>query len=165
MTTTLDIGLLILRVATGLTFAAHGYVKMFRGGRIAGTGRWFDSIGMRPGRVFAILAAGTEMIGGLFFALGLLTPFAAASIVAVMIVAAWTSHRTNGFFIVADGWEYNFILSVIAVSVAATGPGRYSVDSVFGFADGTIAMAGVALILGAAAGIAQLSAFYRPRRE
>ncbi|MEZ5166082.1 MAG: DoxX family protein [Acidimicrobiales bacterium] len=50
----LSLGLLVLRVATGVTLAAHGYGKFFRGGRIAGTARWFDSMGMRPGKVHAL---------------------------------------------------------------------------------------------------------------
>ena len=39
----LELPLLIIRIALGLTLAAHGYNKFFKGGRIEGTGRWFDS--------------------------------------------------------------------------------------------------------------------------
>jgi uncharacterized membrane protein YphA (DoxX/SURF4 family) len=39
-----------------------------------------------------------------------------------MFVAAWTVHRANGFVIVKEGWEYNLILAVSAVAVAAIGP-------------------------------------------
>src|ERR1700753_781919 len=63
-------GLLILRVVIGLTMAAHGYAKFFKGGRIPGTARWFDSIGMRPGKVAAPAAASTEIGSGILFALG-----------------------------------------------------------------------------------------------
>ena len=45
-----NLALLIIRVALGLTMAAHGYNKFFKGGKIAGTAAWFDSMGMRPGR-------------------------------------------------------------------------------------------------------------------
>ncbi len=161
--TALDMGLLVLRVATGLTLAAHGYVKFFRGGRIVGTARWFDSIGMRPGKVHALLAASTEVVAGVVFALGFLTPLAAAAVIALMIVAAWTSHRDNGFFIVSNGWEYNFILAVIAFSVATTGPGSASIDEVAGFGMGTWQSALIALVVGLGAGLAQLALFYRPQ--
>ena len=57
----LSIGLLILRVAAGVTIAAHGYGKFFQGGRIPGTAGWFDSMGMKPGKVHAVLAATTEV--------------------------------------------------------------------------------------------------------
>jgi putative oxidoreductase len=93
----------MVRLGVGLTMAAHGYAKIFQGGRLAGTARWFESIGMRPGRLHAPLAALTEIAGGVLFACGLLTPLAAAAIVALMLVAAWTVHRENGFFIVGAG--------------------------------------------------------------
>ena len=96
-TTATDLALLILRVVVGLTLAAHGWNKFTGGGKIPGTGRWFDSIGMRPGRLNAYLAASTEMGAGLLLAAGLLTSLAAAGVIGVMTVAGWTSHRTNGF--------------------------------------------------------------------
>jgi putative oxidoreductase len=119
------LGLLLLRVGTGVALAAHGYNKFFGGGRIPGTAAWFDSMGMRPGKVQALMAASTELGAGLLFALGLLTPFAAAGFVGLMAVAYYTVHKDNGFFIVKSGWEYNFILALIGVAVATTGPGRW----------------------------------------
>ncbi len=107
-----DTGLLILRVCLGLTMAAHGYNKFFGGGRIPGTAKWFESIGMKPGMLHARIAATTEMSAGLGLAVGLLTPIPAAGFVALMLVAAWTVHRPNGFFIVKEGWEYNLVLAV-----------------------------------------------------
>ena len=72
LTTAANLALLILRVVVGLTLAAHGWNKFTGGGKIPGTGRWFDSIGMRPGRLNAYLAASTEMGAGVLLALGLL---------------------------------------------------------------------------------------------
>ena len=118
-----DTALLILRVCLGLTMAAHGYNKFFGGGRIPGTAGWFESIGMKPGMLHARIAATTEMAAGLGLAVGLLTPIPAAGFVALMLVAAWTVHRPNGFFIVKEGWEYNLILAVSAVAVAGAGRG------------------------------------------
>ena len=100
-----DVGLLILRVVLGLTLAAHGLNKFFGGGKIPGTARWFESIGMKPGKFHATVAASTETAAGLGLAAGLLTPIPAAGFVSLMIVAAWTVHRANGFFIVKEGWE------------------------------------------------------------
>jgi putative oxidoreductase len=159
-----DAGLLILRVVAGLTLAAHGYQKFFSGGRIAGTGRWFDSMGMRPGRVHALAAATTEVGAGLLLAVGLLTALAGAAFVALMLVAAWTVHRANGFFSVRSGWEYNLILATIAAAVATTGAGSYSLDSVLGLTHTFSGLAGflIAVVGGLAAAIAQLTVFYRP---
>lgn len=164
----LDFGLLLLRVVLGLTMAAHGYNKFFGGGRIPGTAGWFDSIGMKPGMFHARVAASTEMAAGLGLAVGLLTPVPAAGFVALMLVAAWTVHRANGFFIVKEGWEYNLVLAVAAVALAATGAGRYSLDyalfSGTGFYDLLHGWWGfvIAVVLGLAGGIGQLVIFFRP---
>jgi putative oxidoreductase len=164
MSAGIDAGLLLLRVVAGLTMAAHGYQKFFSGGRIAGTGAWFDSIGMRPGRLHALAAATTEIGSGLLLALGLLTPLAGAAFVAVMLVAAYTVHRANGFFSVRSGWEYNLILAVIGATLGITGAGAYSVDYLLGVDwvfSGTWGAA-IAIVGGLAAGIGQLVVFYRP---
>ena len=157
-------GLLLLRVAMGLTLAAHGYNKFFGGGGISGTAGWFDSMGMKPGKLNAYMAASTEMGAGILFALGLLTPLAAAGFVGLMAVAGYTVHRKNGFFIVKSGWEYNFILALVPVCVAMVGPGRYSLDWAIGFDfafEPWLAFA-IAAGLGIGGGLAQLAAFYRP---
>jgi putative oxidoreductase len=101
---------------------------------------------------------------GLLIALGLLTPLASAGIVAVMVVAGWTVHRKNGFMIVKDGWEYTFIVALVAILIATLGPGEYSIDEALGLADDLNGYVGVSVAagLGLAAGIAQLAIFYRP---
>ena len=159
-----DAVLFIFRVLFGLTFAGHGWAKMFRGGRIAGTSGWFDSIGMKPGRIHALLASITEMASGTLLALGFLTPFAAAGVIGVMVVAAWTVHRANGFFIVSEGWEYTFIVALMAFAIAGLGPGRWSFDSALSLDESLIGYPGIAiaLVLGTGAGVAQLAMFYRP---
>lgn len=144
--------------------AAHGFNKFFAGGRLPGTAGWFDSMGMRPGWLHARVAAGTEVAAGIGLAVGLLTPIASAGFVALMLVAGWTVHRHNGFFIVKEGWEYNLVLAVTAVSVAAMGAGRFSLDSALSWTwlAGWSGLA-IALGLGLAGGIGQLLLFYRPR--
>ncbi|UGT92499.1 DoxX family protein [Mycobacterium ostraviense] len=162
--TAYDAGVLILRLVLGLTLAAHGLNKFFGGGRIPGTARWFESIGMKPGRFHATVAASTETAAGLGLAAGLLTPIPAAGFVSLMLVAAWTVHRPNGFFIVKEGWEYNLVLAVSAVVVATLGAGKFSLDRViFGknWFDGWAGLL-ISLGLGLAGAIGQLLIFYRP---
>ncbi|MBJ7386758.1 MAG: DoxX family protein [Mycolicibacterium sp.] len=163
-----DFALLVLRVVLGLTMAAHGYNKFFGGGRIPGTAGWFDSIGMKPGMFHARVAATTEVAAGLGLAVGLLTPIPAAGFVALMLVAAWTVHRSNGFFIVKEGWEYNLVLAVAAVAIAGLGAGKLSLDyllfrdtGLWDFVQGWGGLA-IALVLGLAGGIGQLAIFFRP---
>jgi putative oxidoreductase len=163
-----DVGLLILRLVLGVTLAAHGYNKFFGGGRIPGTARWFESIGMKPGKFHATVAATTEMSAGLGLAAGLLTPIPAAGFVSLMIVAAWTVHRHNGFFIVKEGWEYNLVLAVGAVVVATLGPGALSLDwLIFGVNNPLNGWNGllISVALGVAGAIGQLLIFYRPPVE
>jgi putative oxidoreductase len=160
-----DVGLLILRLVLGLTLALHGFNKFFGGGRIPGTARWFESIGMKPGKFHATIAATTEVSAGLGLAAGLLTPIPAAGFVSLMLVAAWTVHRPNGFFIVKEGWEYNLVLAVSAVAVATIGPGKLSLDYlIFGENLWLRGWAGLLLSvgLGLAGAIGQLLIFYRP---
>ncbi|MGB9224096.1 DoxX family protein [Mycobacterium sp.] len=160
-----DVALLILRLVLGLTLAAHGLNKFFGGGKIPGTARWFESIGMKPGKFHATVAASTETAAGLGLAAGLLTPIPAAGFVSLMLVAAWTVHRANGFFIVKEGWEYNLILAVTAVVVATLGPGKLSLDYlIFGEKLWFRGWAGLLLSLGLglAGAVGQLLIFYRP---
>src|SRR3984885_7056618 len=160
-----DVALLILRLVLGLTLAAHGFNKFFGGGRIPGTAGWFESIGMKYGTFQAVVAATTEVSACLGLAAGLLTPIPAAGFVSLMLVAAWTVHRHNGFFVVKEGWEYNLVLAISAIGVATLGPGRLSLDWViFGINGPLIGWNGLLLsvALGLAGAIGQLVIFYRP---
>lgn len=161
--TEFDTIMFVFRVLFGLTFAGHGYAKFFKGGRISGTAGWFESMGMKPGRFHALMAAGTELGAGLLLALGFLTPFAAAGMIGVMIVAGWTVHRNNGFFIVSEGWEYTFVVGLIALAIAGLGPGGFSLDNAIGL-DHLNGWAGLAIagVLGIGAGVGEVALFYRP---
>ncbi len=168
--TAASLGILLLRLGVGIGLASHGWNKFFGGGRIPGTGRWFESIGMREGtgRICAVMAASTELGAGVLLALGLLTPLAAAGVIAVMFVAAWTVHLPNGFFSAKDGYELNFVMGLAALAIAVVGPGRYSLDNAIGIAyrfNGLTALV-VALVVGLGGAALQLGIFYeRPVPE
>lgn len=159
-----NLALLLVRVVVGVTLAAHGYNKFFGGGRIAGTARWFDGIGMRPGRVHAVVAALSEIGAGSALAAGLLTAPAAAGFVGLMVVAFWVAHRGKGFFVFADGWEYTGVLAAVAVAIAMLGPGDWSLDHVIGIADVMTGWVGLAVSLGGGIVTAALllAIYYRP---
>ena len=162
-----SLGLLVLRVCAGVAMAAHGYQKFFKGGKIAGTAGWFDSMGMRPGKLNAYMAASTEVGAGLLFAVGLLTPFAAMAIVALMFVAGYTVHWQNGFMSVNNGIELNFIYAILAVGVAAIGAGEYSLDYSLELIENLDGWTGLLLATagGVGAAVAQLAVFYRPPKD
>ena len=162
-----DLALLVVRLMFGLGLAYHGYNKVFGGGGLDGTARWFGSLGMRWPALQARLAATTEIGSGLLFAVGLLTPLAAAGMIGVMLVAAWAAHRHNGFFIFhkGEGWEYTVSIAVVAFAVATIGPGELSLDHAVGLDwDGWEGWIGAVLagVLGVGGAIAQLAVCYRP---
>ena len=162
----IDLALLALRCLLGVVMIAHGYNHIFGGGKIAGTARWFGSMGMRRPVAQAWLASITELGAGALLIAGLLTPLAAAGVVGVMTVAWAINHRGNGFFIFrpGEGWEYVMTLAVVALAVGALGPGRWSLDNAFDLLDDLTGWTG--LLLTAAAGLGGaavlLAAFWRP---
>jgi putative oxidoreductase len=159
-----DLALLVLRLTVGLTVLAHGVNHIVGGGGIAGTGGWFESMGLRPGRLHAWMASVTELAGGVLLALGLATPLGAAAVVGVMVVAGLTAHRTNGFFIFkpGQGWEYVMVLAVAALALAALGPGRWSVDHLLDRDTGGWPGLAVAAVAGIGGALALLAVFWRP---
>ncbi|PLR85309.1 DoxX family protein [Bacillus sp. V33-4] len=129
-----DLGLLIIRVVVGLYYAAHGAQKAFGwfgGGGPEGTGAFFDQIGIKPGKKMALLAGWGEVIGGILFLLGFLTPLAAILIIIPMIVAIKTVHGKNGLFSDKGGIEYTVVLIAVALGIMLTGPGAFSLDAAF----------------------------------
>jgi putative oxidoreductase len=125
-----SLALLAVRVVLGAVFLAHGIRHVFGGGKIVGTAKWFDSLGMRPGLLHAWTASLTEIGAAVLVLLGMLTPIGAAGIVGVMLVALITNHLRNGFFIfnAGEGCEYVLTLIVIAIAIGTLGSGRWSVD-------------------------------------
>jgi putative oxidoreductase len=155
----MDLGLLIVRLAVGITLAAHGSQKLlgwFGGGGIAGTAPFFEQLGLRPGRLHAALAGIAETAGGLLLAAGLFTPLAAAALIGVMVVAVGTAHWGKGFFLQTGGLEYNSVLAAGALAVAFTGPGAISLDRSLGISWSGSSWGLGALLLGLLGGAAEL---------
>ncbi len=168
MSSPADLGLFMLRVVVGIVFIAHGYNHIFRGGKIAGTGRWFESLGMRPGWLHAWTASITELGAGSLLILGLLTPLGGAGVVGVMLVAWITNHMKNGFFIFrpGEGYEYVMTLTFCGLLFACTGGGRWSLDHAIGIFDppGWLAM-GLCFAVGIGGALGLLVTFWRPERK
>jgi putative oxidoreductase len=130
-------GLLLLRVVVGGTMFSHGAQKLFGwfgGPGLRGTAGFFESLGWRMPLALAFLA-GLAETSGVSFALGLLTPLAALGIAVVMLNAIFVVHWRSGFFNGNGGLEFPLTLATVAVAVAATGPGRFSIDRIIGWDD------------------------------
>ncbi|MFF0490179.1 DoxX family protein [Nocardia sp. NPDC004068] len=157
-----DTALALLRLVLGVIMIAHGVNHWIGGGKIAGTARWFASLGLRNGTLQAWLSVLTEIGAGALLVLGLLTPFACAAVVSVMLVAGLLAHRPNGFFVFKEGYEYVLALAVTAVATALLGPGRLSLDHAAGIEITGWAGGGIALGLGVLGTAALLAVFWRP---
>jgi putative oxidoreductase len=159
-----DFALLVLRLAFGLMLVSHGYNKFFGPNGLRGTARWFESMGVRPGRLNATVAATTEVGAGLLFAAGLLTPLAAAGMIGLMTVAIVVAHWRVGWFIFrkGEGMEYCLMIAVAAFAVATIGAGEYSLDHALGWDVEGWWGAGIAAGLGVGGALLQLAACYRP---
>jgi putative oxidoreductase len=157
--------LLVFRFGLGIVFLAHGYNHIFGGGKIAGTARWFESLGMRPGVLHAWTASLTELGAGTLLLLGLATPLACAGVIGTMAVAWITNHLRNGFFIFrpGEGYEYVMTLTLAAVGLSGIGPGEWSLDHALGWFDppGWLGL-GIALIVGLGGAGGLLAIFWRP---
>ena len=128
----ISIGLLIIRLVVGVLFIGHGAQKLFGsfgGYGLKGTGGWFESIGMKPGVTMALFAGLAELIGGILFVLGFLTPLAGAIIAGTMVMAIVKVHGPNGLWATSNGYEYNLTLLAVAIGIALIGPGQYAVDA------------------------------------
>ena len=160
--TTVDAGLLVLRVALGLYMAAHGAQKLFGwfgGYGLNATGEFMVQLGFKPGRAFAAMASATEVASGLLVALGFLGPVGPALMVSVMIVAAVTVHVKNGAFAQNNGIELPLLYAVAGLALGLTGPGRYSLDTVLGLSPlFAPSVAYAALAVGIVGGLGSLAA-------
>jgi putative oxidoreductase len=129
----LNVGRILLRATVGAIFIEHGTQKLFGwfgGPGPDGTGQFFESVGLRPGRRNAIAAGTAEAGGGALLALGLATPVAAASLASVMLTALRTVVWRDGIKMGTGGYE--LVLGVGALALADLGPGDWSLDAVLG---------------------------------
>jgi putative oxidoreductase len=120
-----------LRVGAGVTFAAHGAQKLFGwfgGYGLEGTAGWMASIGLEPGMLMAALAGGAEFFGGLLLIAGLLVRPAALMLAVTMVVAIFTVHLQNGFFLSNNGYEFGLVLLAISAGLVFRGGGSLSAD-------------------------------------
>jgi putative oxidoreductase len=127
---------LVVRLALGVVFVAHGAQKVlgwFGGHGLSATINAFKGMGV-PAPA-AALAAFIEFLGGLALLVGFLARPAAVGIIVVMLVAVAKVHARHGFFInfagtpgKGHGYEFNFVLIAMALSILIGGAGVLSID-------------------------------------
>src|SRR5213594_2939464 len=127
---------LVVRLALGVVFFAHGAQKAFGwfGGRgLAATISGFRQMNIPPAA--ATLAAFVECFGGLALIVGFLVRPAALGLIVVMLVAVSKVHAKHGFFLNfalspghGHGYEFNLVLIAMALSILIGGAGLLSID-------------------------------------
>jgi putative oxidoreductase len=125
-----DWGLLILRVALGITFLPHGWMKLNPNGPMKGPGGFaaaLKQMGVPLGRVFAWVVALLETVGAILLILGVGTRILALGLAVNMLVAIWLVKRKMAKAAFMDpkggGWEFEFVLMAQALALVFTGPG------------------------------------------
>ncbi|MEO3757169.1 DoxX family protein [Mycobacterium sp. B14F4] len=159
---TLDLGLLLLRVAIGALFIGHGLQKAFGLWGGPGLGGWEASLadmGFRYADILTYVATFGQIAAGVLLVLGLFTPVAAAGALAYLTtgvlaeaMAAHEAARLSDFL--TDGHQYQVFVVGAVAALILTGPGRYGFDAGRGWARRPFVGSFVALLVGAGAGIA-----------
>jgi putative oxidoreductase len=130
---TADLALLVLRVVVGGVVAMHGLLKLGwvgQGGSIAGVAGWFNSLGLRPGLFWALVATLAEAGGGVLTVVGLGGPIGPGLIAADLVVVTVVAHWAQGFWAGGGkvGWEFPLPLAAAGFALAVLGHGAWSLD-------------------------------------
>jgi putative oxidoreductase len=132
-----DIALLILRVVIGGVVMQHGLLKLGwigKGGSVTGVGKWFDSMGMKPGLLWAVVATTAEALGGALTVLGLGGPIGPGLLAGNLLVVTIVAHWQQGFWAGGGkvGWEFPLPLAAASLAIALLGNGAWSLDALLG---------------------------------
>jgi len=127
-----DVGLLVLRLAAGAVFVAHGWGDVFEAGVSNNIPNYQDA-GIPLAALSAPFAAYIQLFGGVLLVLGALTRPLSAGFIVVMAGALLFVHRGESLVMGQDGSGSGFAFIMCAASIALllTGPGRFSIDRLF----------------------------------
>lgn len=136
-----DLGLLILRLALGAIFIAHGVDALLAENPVQAFSDRLADMGVpyaSPGLAIAVISAAIG--GGLLLALGLYARLGALAAAAILGVAILKVHWHNGFWLPTQvteamkttgkiplGYEYGVALLAMAVCILLAGPGKLAV--------------------------------------
>jgi putative oxidoreductase len=121
--------LLGARLLLGSYMGIHASQKLlgkFHGPGLDGIGAVFEKNGLAPGRQMAMAAAATEIAGGILTITGIADPAGPLAVAGAMTVAA-AHNREGGLMAVRGGVELPVAYATLALTLAATGPGKYKI--------------------------------------
>lgn len=122
-----DALMLAARLLLGAVLIAHGWQKFVREG-LGATAADFHRMGVPLPTLSAAFAASVETGGGLLLLVGLLTPIAGVLVAFLMLNAGWFAGDWFGGVTGSGGWELVGVIMAGALLLAASGPGRISLD-------------------------------------
>lgn len=130
-----DTGMLLLRSVSGGLLAGHGAQKLFgafEGPGLKGTAGFMEALGLQPGHYWGTAAALSEFGGGTLTALGLFYPLGPIAVASAMSMATVKAHWGKPIWVTSGGAELPLTNIAVALALATAGPGRYSLDRLFG---------------------------------
>lgn len=122
-----DLGLLILRIGVGLVFLLiHGLPKLGDPSSWARTGRSVSYLGIQFGhQLWGLAAILTMTLGAACLVLGYLhRPAALALTITMGVASIWKFYPFGGW----DAAAYPVTMTVVCLSLALIGPGKFSLD-------------------------------------
>jgi putative oxidoreductase len=128
----LDLGILVLRLALGIMFTAHGLQMafgLFGGPGVKGFSQMLSGLGFAPAIFWSHIASYTVLVGGILVILGVQTRWAAILLLIFILTAGIKVHLGKGFFLSNGGYEYTFIIAAICIALILLGPGKFNIFS------------------------------------
>ena len=115
-----DVSILLLRIAIGAIFIAHGYMK------------WS---GFEPTLTVMHILAIAEPLGGVAMIIGGLTRWAGLGLSIIMLGAIQTKFSGSGFagFASGDKWEFDLLILAACIMVMTVGAGKWALDAYAGW--------------------------------
>lgn len=123
----LDTGILITRLGVGFVLLAYGWQKLVDWG-IPMTIEIMSGGGVPIPTLSAYVATFVELIAGLALIAGVAVAAAGISAAALMTAAIVFVNIDSGIYAADGGVAFPLTLGVAALLLAATGPGRFSLD-------------------------------------
>jgi putative oxidoreductase len=120
----------LVRCATGIILAVHGWGKISRGAEAVAPG--FAKLGYDNPLLVVYILIAIEFFGGIAIALGLFTRFFAAAVTIEMAVIMFAHYLPNGFSWLNRGYEFVLLWGLVAMAIWWRGGGPYSLDRVIG---------------------------------